>query len=391
MRFFIKMTTAIIMLMCNQFNVYSNTRAKYPISDHYNGVKFYNSYTTRDEETNKKSSVKVMLSNISELLKWQTSTFLGLFKKNKVKVFNTDIPPQNVLDNSIRISFIGHLTFLIQTQGVNILTDPVYSDRASPVSFLGPKRYTLPGIKFENLPRIDLILISHNHYDHMDIKTLKKICKLYNPIIAVPLGNAKTIHSSIPYARIVELDWWETFDMKNIDIHLVPAKHWSSRILLDHNKSLWGSFIVESKPKNNSSKNIDIDKINNFNRIHAINKKQTIQNPCVCVLGDTAYSQTMFKDISNKFQNIVLSIIPIGAYKPRWIMRKSHMSPYDAALTHMDLKSKYSIPSHYNTFNLSQDSSIDQINDFKISKQKYNIKNFEILDIGSSKIIRTNR
>lgn len=314
--------------------------SKPPINDHFNGRIFHN------------LDPKVKLRGLLSSIKWRLTSKREKWPDSVPNEYE-DTPPARVEGDKIRVSFIGHMTFLIQTQSLNILTDPVYSERCSPFSFLGPKRVSKPGIPLKKLPKIDLILISHNHYDHMDIETLKILVEHSGSKIIVPLGNASIIQNHIPKADIQEMDWYENTEFtNNIKICLEPAQHWSARGLLDINKALWGSFVIET-PKGQ-----------------------------ILFMGDTGYDQEMFKRTAEKFTNIVLSLIPIGAYEPRWFMHPIHMNPEEAVRTHIDLNSCRSIASHFATFQLS-DEGYDQPNiDLEVAKKKLNVNNFDALKIG---------
>lgn len=273
------------------------------------------------------------------------------FVPNELK----DVPPVEVSGDDIRVSFVGHHTFLIQVCGLNILTDPVWSKRASPFSFIGPKRVTEPGINLANLPKIDLVLISHNHYDHLDIATLKALYNLGSPKIITPLGNDKPIKESIKLADIELLDWYESYRIKeDITIHLEPAQHWSARGLFDRNRALWGSFVIN------------------------------IMGKQIYFVGDSGYDQKMFKDAASRFPNIICSIIPIGAYEPRWFMSPIHMNPEEAVKVHQDLCSHYSIAGHFGAFQLTDEGYDEPVIDLVKAKQKLGLKDeFTVMKIGS--------
>lgn len=262
-----------------------------------------------------------------DILKWKI-TSKRLKWPTTLPLTSTDIPPQKITDNeTIRISYIGHVTFLIQIDGLNILTDPVWSERVSPFTFAGPKRVVKPGINFTDLPKIDVILISHNHYDHLDIRTIKDLWVRDKPKIITPLINDIIIKKHISDAEIVTLGWRESYkDQKNnIEVCLEPAQHWSARGIFDKNKALWGTFIIKTKIGD------------------------------ICFIGDSGYNDTLFKEIGKK-HNILISLIPIGAYEPRWFMKPVHMNPEEAVFTHLDLSSKYSIASHFDVFQLADEA-----------------------------------
>jgi N-acyl-phosphatidylethanolamine-hydrolysing phospholipase D len=238
-----------------------------------------------------------------------------------------------------QITWVGHATMLVQAGGLNVLTDPMFSERASPFSMIGPKRAQAPGLQLHELPPIDVVLITHNHYDHLDEASVMALANLPRaaghaaPLFVVPLG-IKPILNSLGIIDVVELDWWDRHDIKGTSIHLTPAQHWSARSLLDRNESLWGGFAVFSP---------------GFHWLYS---------------GDTGYSKD-FTDIRARFHQanqgsgFDLAMIPIGAYEPSWFMKDQHVDPADAVRIHFDLAAKRSVGVHWGTFNLT-DESLDQ-------------------------------
>lgn len=281
--------------------------------------------------------------NIFDILKWKLNS-----KQPKwpllIPLEATDIPPQKVTEN-VRISYVGHVTFLIQTAGLNILTDPVWSERTSPFSFAGPKRVIAPGIKFEDLPKIDIILISHNHYDHLDLATIKKLWHRDRPRIITPLMNNLVLESNIPGIEVTTLGWGELAKIDGlIDINLEAAQHWSARGIFDRNKALWGTFIITVPDIGGS----------------------------ICFIGDTGYSHEIFNNIGQKY-DILVSLIPIGAFEPRWFMKDIHINPEEAVFVHQNLRSKYSIASHFDVFQLADDKFNQAPKELDLAKKQYNI------------------
>ena len=191
------------------------------------------------------------------------------------------------------------MTFLIQTEGLNILTDPVWSDRASPVQWIGPKRIQTPGVKLENLPKIDVILVSHNHYDHLDLDTLEKLWDRDQPLIITPLGNDTIMKSRNQNMNIRAYDWNESAAIgNNLEVHLGPMHHWSARGIFDRNHALWASFTIVT-PNGN-----------------------------IYFIGDSGYGNgDYFKEAKAKHHSFRAAMIPIGAYKPSWFMNYAHMGP----------------------------------------------------------------
>ena len=260
----------------------------------------------------------------SDLIKWrwnrtQPEPFNFKLHKNDPKFLkeNREIPT---------LTWIGHATLLIQIKGVNILTDPHLTQRASPFSFAGPKRYTAPGLLIEDLPIIDLILISHNHYDSLDKLTIKTLYERQpdkHPKIFVPL-KLKQWFLDLGIKNVTELDWEESAKFGEWKIHAVPVQHWSSRTPFDRNKTLWAGWVLEAE---------------GFRFFFA---------------GDTGYSKD-FKNLGDQFGQFDLAAIPIGAYEPRWFMKSAHVNPEEAVMIHRDINARYSVGIHWGTFILTDE------------------------------------
>lgn len=225
-----------------------------------------------------------------------------------------------------QITWLGHSTFLLQYNGVNILTDPMLSERASPVSFAGPKRLVPKPVSFEHLPQVHYLVISHNHYDHLDLKTLRTLSDTIEIYAPLKLGDW-LVAQGFSAERVHELDWWQSTDNaingSKVTLTALPAQHWSARGLFDRNDTLWASWML------------DIDDFR------------------VWFGGDTGYNDVEFKEIGLAYPGIDLALIPIGAYAPRWFMKQQHTDPYDAVEVHLDLGAKRSIGMHWGTFELS--------------------------------------
>ena len=225
-----------------------------------------------------------------------------------------------VNSGDVEITFINHASFLIQTDGLNILTDPIFSKRCSPVSFAGPKRVHRPGIDFNKLPKIDVVIISHDHYDHLDLETISKLIEIYNPKLFMGLGVAERLDSA---DNVTELDWWESVTpYKDFKLTFVPVQHFSGRTLTDRFSTLWGGFVLEIGDKK------------------------------IYFGGDSGYAGH-YKKTFDRFGAMDISFLPIGAYAPRDFMSYAHMDPGEAVKAHIDLKSKLSIGMHYGTFQLT--------------------------------------
>ena len=224
--------------------------------------------------------------------------------------------------------WIGHATFLINNGDLNILTDPIFSKRASPLGFAGPKRMIPAVMSLSDLPKIDLVVVSHNHYDHLDIWSLKKLNKLNSKtIFLVPIGDGKElIRAGIK--NVYEMNWWDEFSHSETTFSFTPVQHWSKRGLFDRNKSLWGGWFMQSK---------------DLALYHA---------------GDTGYSSD-FKVTYERLGAPDFSFIPIGAYDPRWFMKDSHVNPEEAVQIALDLNSPYSIGMHWGTFILTDEPILE--------------------------------
>jgi len=289
---------------------------------------------------------------VFDILKWkikEKSTPWPKLVKNTHKV---DLPTQIAL-NEVFATFINHSTVLLQLENLNILTDPIFSAVAGPLSFLGPRRVRAPGVAFEELPKIDVVLLSHNHYDHLDVPSIQDLWKRDHPLFIVPLGNGKLIRS-LGIHKVIELDWWQEHRLsEHQSFILTPAKHWSRRGFLDYCKALWGGFVIQSPHLK------------------------------IFFAGDTAYG-THFKMIQERFGAMDLSLLPIGAYKPRWFMKDFHMNPADAVQAHLDLKSKLSMGIHFGTFRLTDEGIDDPIKHLEESLLAQNLKNFIAPDHGQT-------
>jgi L-ascorbate metabolism protein UlaG (beta-lactamase superfamily) len=225
-------------------------------------------------------------------------------------------------------TWIGHATVLLQIGGVNILTDPMFGERASPVSFAGPKRVVPPTPDLEQLPHIDIVLISHNHYDHLDVGSVERLARQQGgpPRFYVPLG-LKPWFANLGIVAD-EMDWWDARNDSGLVVHFVPSQHWSARTLLDRDETLWGGFVVEH-PR--------------FRLMYT---------------GDTGYSRD-FADIQRRFASFDLALIPIGAYEPRWFMAPQHIDPDEAVRIHQELHARQSLGVHWGTFVLT-DEPLDE-------------------------------
>ncbi|MEZ5041594.1 MAG: MBL fold metallo-hydrolase [Saprospiraceae bacterium] len=264
-------------------------------------------------------------------------------------------PPERVT-KGIQLTFVNHSTFLIQVDGLNILTDPVWSKRVSPFQWAGPKRMRPPGIEMDQLPPIDVLLLSHNHYDHLDLPTVKTLLTKHQPQIITPLGVGQFIQQQTGKTA-VDMDWWDHFDFSDdLRISCVPAQHFSGRGILDRDATLWCGYMLQTK------------------------------TGTIYFAGDSGYGP-FFKTIGEKFPSIDLALLPIGAYRPIWFMSPIHTSPEEAVKIHLDIKSKQSVATHFGTFPLAYEGKEEPMADLQKALQEMNIpaSEFWVLEEGEGR------
>jgi L-ascorbate metabolism protein UlaG (beta-lactamase superfamily) len=276
---------------------------------HFDGKRFYNPDAPQ-------------VPGLLDALRWKLTS-----RPERSPRFISDVeqsrPPRRVEGSELRTTVVNHSTVLLQQRGSNILTDPIWSERASPVSWAGPRRRRKPGVAWEDLPPIDAVLISHNHYDHLDLPTLCQLAARGDSAFIVPAGVARLLHAK-NIGPAYELDWGEAFSVKGLTIHCVPALHFSSRGIYDRNMTLWCGYVIESRER------------------------------LVYYAGDTAFGGH-FEWIRERFGPPHLALLPIGAYEPRWFMSPVHMAPDKAARAHKILAARTSIAIHHGTFQLADE------------------------------------
>jgi L-ascorbate metabolism protein UlaG (beta-lactamase superfamily) len=271
---------------------------KRSLSDHYDGHRFYN--PTHPEMHGFWAAMKMLFS-------FRPAPWPDFVENHSDPRLDHELASEQVA-----VTFVNHATVLIQLPGCNILTDPIWSERASPVSWISPKRIREPGIAFDALPRIDLVVVSHNHYDHMDLDTLRRPSERFAPRILVPLGD-KALLESVGVKRVEERDWWEKVEVTpETQVTFTPTQHFSSRGLFDRNKSLWGSYVIQTRER------------------------------LIYFGGDAGYS-SHFAEIKTRFGPVDLAFLPIGAYEPNSFMGPVHMNPAEAVQAHRDLGSRHSV------------------------------------------------
>jgi L-ascorbate metabolism protein UlaG (beta-lactamase superfamily) len=282
-----------------------------PPSDHFDGHEFHNLAPFEDK-------------GLWDVLAWKVRG-RGVAWPDWRDVPAHPAPAARV--DGLRVTFVNHATCLVQLAGVNVVTDPVWSDRVGPASWLGPKRHKPPGLAWGELPRIDAIVISHDHYDHLDLPTLARLVERDHPVILAGLGTRALLDRHGLGDRAVDLDWWQSHDVRGVRITFAPAQHWSSRGLGDRRGVLWGSFFLSAGGRS------------------------------VYFAGDTG-DGPHFRLVRERLGTPTLALLPIGAYEPRWFMRSQHIDPTEAVAAHVALGARRSLGIHWGTFD-ETDESID--------------------------------
>lgn len=293
----------------------SNFYYKGPKSDHYNGVNFFNPEGVEPR-------------TLAEVAKWQWQGDKAKWPQEYPSPFDKAKPDARVEGNDIKITMIGHATLLVQVAGLNFITDPVFVERASPVQFAGPKRVNPPGVRFEDLPPIDYVLLSHNHYDHLDLESLDRLVKEHDAEIICPLGNDVIVADKNSNAKFITGDWGDVAELNNdCRVHFEPAHHWSARGVKDRRMALWAAFVLETPQ----------------GKIYHV--------------GDTGFHDGInYKALAEKHGEMRASILPIGAYEPRWFMKGQHQNPDEAVQGHLLCKSQVTIAHHWGTFQLTNEA-----------------------------------
>lgn len=284
------------------------------VSDHFDGRRFFNPGGRAP-------------SSLSDLLIWQFDGKRADWPTSWPSPFKQAKPARRVKGNRLRVTMVGHASLLIQTAGLNILTDPVWSQRASPIAMAGPIRVNPPGIAFEDLPPIDIVLVSHNHYDHMDIFTLAQLHQNHDPLVIAPLGNDTILCHWIPALRVRAVDWGESVKVPGgAVVHAEPVHHWSARGVGDRRMALWAGFVVAT----NAGK--------------------------VYFAGDTGFHGGVYYDhLAAKHGDFRLAILPIGAYEPRWFMEAQHQDPDEAVQGMLLCNAAHAAGCHWGTFQLTNE------------------------------------
>jgi L-ascorbate metabolism protein UlaG (beta-lactamase superfamily) len=312
-----------------------------PVTDHFNGREFFNRAAGAGR-------------SLGDFLRWQRTAARKAWPAWVENVATPELPA-SLAEGEIALTFVNHITYLVQWRGLNVLTDPVYSERVSPVQWSGPRRVRAPGLPFDDLPSIDLVLVSHNHYDHLDLDTLRRLEARHRPLFLTGLGNRRFLEQH-GMTRVVELDWWQGTRHSGADIVFTPAQHWSGRGVRGRNRTLWGGFVV------------------------------TADRRSVYFAGDTGYARHHFVAIRERCSPPDVSLLPIGAYEPRWFMREQHMNPDDAVRAHCDLDTPLSIATHFGCFQLTDEGIDDPVRDLAEARRVHGVDtaSFRVLETGET-------
>lgn len=304
-----------------------------PRSDHFDGELFRN-----------ENPAATAGRTFADFLRWQRTSRPAQWPS----WIDNAVPlrlPHDIDAGECAVTFVNHITFLLQFRRLNVLTDPVWSERVSPVQWAGPRRVHAPGIPFDALPRIDLVLVSHNHYDHLDLDTLRRLQDRHQPVFLTGLGNG-------PFLRehglhdVQELDWWQQTDDTDWRCTYVPAQHWSGRGLRGRNRTLWGGFVLEADGSR------------------------------VYFAGDTGYWRH-FEAIRERCGAPDVALLPIGAYEPRWFMSDQHMNPDEAVRAHLDLHAHASVATHFGCFQLTDEAIDAPVREFEAARRVHQVDESE--------------
>lgn len=313
--------------------------ARYPTSDHCDGARFFNPHRKADR-------------SVAEIIRWMRTREPTPWPDH-LPIAVHELPPTSVRHGDVAVTFIGHSTFLVRTASCVFITDPLFTSHAGPFGIMGPRRVRPPGLSPSQLPLMNFVLLSHNHYDHLQPSSLA----LFEgtPVIA-PLGVGQYLHrgeEGLEGAR--ELDWWQTTRVGDAEIACVPAQHFSARTPWDRNTTLWSGFVVRA------------------------------DGATIYFAGDTGYSP-QFADIGQRCPGIDVALIPIGAYEPRWFMAPAHMNPDEAVRAHLDVRARTSIGMHFGTFQLTDEGIDEPVRDLEQARAEHGVDAdaFRVIDVGQT-------
>ena len=351
-------TAIIVIAIFNPSAAQTNLPVQLPANAHHTATGFKNNYAL---EVNK---------SFGDYLRWQWESWrMDKVPSSPAASVAADLALLKAPTTLPTVTWIGHGTALVQASGLNVLVDPIFSERASPVQIFGPKRAQPPGVAMADLPNIDVVLISHNHYDHLDRNSVAQLDEKAKAagkttLFLVPLG-LKAWFNGIGIDSVIELDWWQNHRINGVEFHLTPVQHWSARSVNDRSVTLWGGWAVLGT---------------DFHWYYA---------------GDSGYSRD-FADTASMFAarqtealggGFDLALIPIGAYEPRWFMSQQHVNPMESVRIHQDVKTKRSVGVHWGTFQLTDEPLDQPPRDLAMARQALGVKeaDFGVLAIGESR------
>jgi L-ascorbate metabolism protein UlaG (beta-lactamase superfamily) len=312
--------------------------ARYPVSDHCDGERFFNPHDNARP--------------LRDVITWMRTRRQTPWP-SRVPIAPHNPPPARVEPGRVAVTFIGHSTFLIRTASTVILTDPVFTSHAGPFGRLGPRRVRPPAIAPSALPPVELVLVSHNHYDHLQPSSLRLFAD--NATYIAPLGVSRQM---MRRGKIHELDWWGTVTTGDVEITCVPAQHFSARTPWDRNRTLWCGYLVR------------------------------VDHVSIYFAGDSGYSP-QFKQIGDRCHSIDVALLPIGAYEPRWFMAPVHMNPEEAVRAHLDVRPRLSIAMHFGTFQLTDEGIDEPVRALEKAREAYGVgvDAFRVLEFGESVVV----
>jgi L-ascorbate metabolism protein UlaG (beta-lactamase superfamily) len=318
-----------------------------PLSDHFNGKTFFQSHHNHAVRR-------------ADFWRWKLKAKPTPWPTHVP--FVPQAPPPRPRGGEVVATWIGHASFLLQSTRGNFLLDPVFSERASPVRWAGPRRAQPPGLALDALPPIDAVLLSHDHYDHCDVPTLRALARRHDAEFIAPLRH-RDLLTTAGARRIVELDWWESHAVRDTAIVLTPSKHWSNRLGTPRNHRLWGGFYLT------------------FGDPTAARR--------VWFVGDTGYDGGIFREIARRCGSPDLALVPVGAYEPRWFMSPMHINPAEAVQLHRDVGARMSVGMHWGTFQLTDEGRDEPLTALTAARAEAGMQagEFRIVAPGESVVI----
>ncbi|HVU34640.1 MAG TPA: MBL fold metallo-hydrolase [Opitutaceae bacterium] len=368
------------------------------ISDHFNGTTFFQPGAHPER-------------GFREVLKWKLTSRSARWPRHVPLVPHGPVPEP--AGDELVITWLGHASFLLRTTAGNVLFDPVFSDRVSPFPWIGPRRVQPPPLTIDTLPSIDVVCVSHDHYDHCDVDTLHALATRFDPLFVAPLRHADLLRSAGAH-RIAELDWWESHVARpGLRVTLTPAKHWSNRLGTPRNHRLWGGMMVEfsisdfrfsiaelgscraggSTPRSASGADEQNPRlarhpVEGGSRAEIENQKSKIENPVrrLWFVGDTGYDARLGRDVAERCGAPDVVLMPIGAYEPRWFMAPMHMNPEEAVRLHRDVGARLSVAMHWGTFQLTDEARDEPVKALETARAAAGVSpaEFRVIDAGQS-------